>query len=125
MKREPLTKLEYRMGEDGMLYPNLLLSKNPEYDRVPVGIFGRSWKEYMKEKHPIRLSELIALGKINEMITKVDQEAEEKKEALIQKFLEIWPLPQTEDTLKRAGHMEMLTRQAEEIILQEVVYQIR
>ncbi|MGN0305904.1 MAG: TnpV protein [Lachnospiraceae bacterium] len=125
MKREPLTKLEYRMGEDGMLYPNLLLSKNPEYDRVPVGIFGRSWKEYMKEKHPIRLSELIALGKINEMITKVDQEAEEKKEALIQKFLVIWPLPQTEDTLKRAGHMEMLTRQAEEIILQEVVYQIR
>lgn len=52
MKREPLTKLEYRMGEDGMLYPNLLLSKNPEYDRVPVGIFGRSWKEYMKEKPP-------------------------------------------------------------------------
>ena len=81
MKREPLTKLEYRMGEDGMLYPNLLLSKNPEYDRVPVGIFGRSWKEYMKEKHPIRLSELIALGKINEIITKVDQEAEEKTQS--------------------------------------------
>ncbi|MBQ9989811.1 MAG: TnpV protein [Lachnospiraceae bacterium] len=125
MKREPLTKLEYRMGEDGMLYPNLLLSKNLEYDRIPVGIFGRSWKEYMKEKHPMRLSELIALGKINEMITKVDQEAEEKKEALIQKLLEVQPLPQTEDTLKRAGHMEMLTRQAEEIIFQEVVYQLR
>ena len=125
MKREPLTRLEYRMGEDGMLYPNLLLSKNPEYDRIPVGIFGRSWKEYMKEKHPIRLSELIALGKINEMITKVDQEAEEKKEALIQKLLEVQPLPQTEDTLKRVGHMEMLTRQAEEIIFQEVVYQLR
>ena len=95
---------------------------------IRPGTGGTLWEklEGVHEREaPIRLSELIALGKINEIITKVDQEAEEKKEALIQKFLEIWPLSQTEDTLKRAGHMEMLTRQAEEIILQEVVYQIR
>ena len=76
----------------------------------------------MMSRHPQRLSELIALGQVNEMITRVDQEAERKKEALIQQLLEVQPMPETEDTLERAGHMEMITRQAEEIVLQEVVY---
>ena len=68
-------------------------------------------------KYPQRLSELIALGQINELIAKVDEEAEAKKETLIQQLLEAQPMPETEDMLERAGHMEMITRQAEEIIL--------
>lgn len=125
MGREPLAKLEYRKGEDGMLYPNLQISKNRENDQRPAGMFGRRWKDYMKSNHPQRLSELTALGQINEMIDKVDAEAEEKKEALIQQLLEVQPMPETEDTLERAGHMEMITRQAEEIVLQEVAYRFR
>ena len=31
-------------------------------------------------------------------------------------------MPKTEDMLERAGHMEMITRQAEEIILNELVF---
>ncbi|MCI8431834.1 MAG: TnpV protein [Lachnospiraceae bacterium] len=125
MGREPLAKLEYRKGEDGMLYPDLRISENSGYDRSPAGMFGKRWKDYMMSKHPQRLSELIALGQVNEMITRVDQEAERKKEALIQQLLEVQPMPETEDTLERAGHMEMITRQAEEIVLQEVVYLLR
>lgn len=64
-------------------------------------------------------------GMINEMICKVDEEAEQKKEALIQQLLNLQPMPETEDTLARAGHMELITRQAEEIILEEVIYQVR
>ena len=125
MSREPLAKLEYTKGEDGMLYPNLQISVNKEYDLRPTGMFGRRWKDYMKSKYPQRLSELIALGQINELIAKVDEEAEAKKETLIQQLLEVQPMPETEDMLERAGHMEMITRQAGEIILHEVVYQLR
>ena len=125
MSRGSLAKLEYRTGEDGMLYPNLRISENREHDQRPAGMFGKRWKDYMKSEHPQRLSELIALGQINEMIDKVDGEAEAKKEALIQQFLEVQPMPETEDTLARAGHMEMITRQAEEIVLQEVAYRFR
>lgn len=124
MSREPLAKLEYRKGEDGMLYPNLRISENREHDRRPAGI-GTRWKDYMQPKHPQRLSELIALGQINEMMDKVDAEAEEKKEVLIQQLLKVQPMPETEDTLERAGYMEMITRQAEEIVLQEVAYRFR
>lgn len=125
MGREPLAKLEYMKGEDGMFYPNLRISADRECDQRPAGMFGRRWKDYMKSEHPRRLSELIALGQVNEMITRVDREAETKKELLVQQLLEVQPMPETEDMLARAGHMEMITREAEEIILNETVYQPR
>lgn len=123
MSREPLVKLEYQEGKDGLMYPKVQISEDREHDQKATGLFGSRWKDYMKVKHPQRLSELISQGKINEVICQVDEEAETKKEKLIQQLLEVQPMPETEDTLARAGHMEMITRQAEEIILNEVVYQ--
>lgn len=125
MGREPLVKLEYRQGQDGMLYPNLRISEDRETGDGQPWLFGRKWKDYMKEYHPLRLSLLTAEGRINGMICEVDREAEEKKEKMIQSLLQVQPMPETEDVLERAAHMEMITRQAEEIILQEVVYQFR
>lgn len=125
MGREPLVKLEYRKGQDGMLYPDLRISEDREADDRQPRLFGRKWKDYMKEYHPLRLSLLTAEGRINGMVCEVDREAEEKKEKVIQSLLQVQPMPETEDILERAAHMEMITRQAEEIILQEVVYQFR
>ena len=123
MSKEPLVELRYEEGKDGLLYPRIQLSENPDYDRRVAGLFGRQWKDYMRERYPQRLSELIAQGRVNEKICQVDEEAESKKEELIQQLLELHPMPETEDTLARAGHMEMITRQAEEIVLHDVVYQ--
>ena len=107
------------------MYPELQISGNPETDKMPVGRYGKLWKEYMMENHPHRLSELVAQGKINETILKVDEEAEKRKEALIQEFLAVQPMPDTEDTMERAGHMNSLTKQAEEIVLNELVMKVR
>lgn len=125
MKTEPLMNLSYRKGEDGMLYPNLQISENEETDRTPVSRFGSLWKDYMLENHPYRLSELVAQGKINEMILKVDEESENRKERLIQELLTAQPMPDTEDTLERAGHMSMITSTAEEIVISELVQRPR
>lgn len=125
MRTEPLMNFTYRQSEDGMLYPELQISKNEETDRTPVGRFGSLWKNYMLENHPHRLSELVAQGKINEMILKVDEEAESRKERLIQELLTAQPMPDTEDTLERAGHMSMITSTAEEIVMSELVLKPR
>ena len=125
MRTEPLMNLSYRQGEDGMMYPELQISENPQTDKMPVGRFGRYWKEYMMENHPHRLSELVAQGKINETILQVDEEAERRKEELIQQLLKAQPMPDTEDALERAGHMNSLTMQAAEIVLEELVYKPR
>ena len=125
MRTEPLMNLTYRQGEDGMLYPNLQISENEKTDRMPVGRFGNLWKNFMLENHPHRLSELVAQGKINEMILQVDEEAESRKERLIQELLTAQPMPDTEDTMERAAHMGMITDTAEEIVISELVLKPR
>ena len=92
MGREPLVKLEYRKGQDGMLYPDLRISKDREMDGGQPRLFGRKWKDYMKEYHPLRLSLLTAEGRINRMVCEVDREAEEKKEKVIQSLLQVQPM---------------------------------
>ena len=125
MRTEPLMNFTYRQGEDGMMYPEVTVSENPQTDRMPVGRFGSRWKVYMMEKYPHRLSELVAQGRINEMILQVDQEAEQRKEELIQELLAVHPMPETEDTMERAGHMNRITQEAEEIVMDEVVLKAR
>lgn len=125
MRTEPLMNFSYKQGEDGMMYPELQISENPETDKMPVGKYGKLWKAYMMENHPHRLSELVAQGKINEVILKVDEGAERRKEELIQQLLSTQPMPDTEDTMERAGHMNSLTKQAEEIVLNELVMKVR
>lgn len=125
MRTEPLMDFTYRQGEDGMMYPEIRVSENPQTDRMPVGRFGSRWKAYMMEEHPHRLSELVAQGRVNEMILQVDREAEQRKEELIQELLLIRPMPDTEDTMERAGHMNMITKEAEETVMDEVVLKAR
>ncbi len=125
MRKEPLIELTYTEGQDGMLYPDIKISENEKYDQMEAGKFGRMWKEYMMEQHPHRLSELIAEGRINEMIVNLDTEAENRKETLIQQLLKAQPMPKTEDTLERASHLEMIYQTADEIILNEVVFKVR
>ena len=125
MRTEPLMNFTYRQGQDGMLYPEIQVSENPQTDRMPVGRFGERWKKYMLEKHSHRLSELVAQGRINEIVLQVDQEAEQRKETLIREMLATDPMPETEDTMERAGHMGMITREAEEVVMDEVVLRVR
>ncbi|WP_373265978.1 TnpV protein [Hungatella hathewayi] len=125
MSREALMPLEYTEREDGMLYPNLNISKEEQCDQITVGKYGEIWKEFMMECHPERLTELIMRGEINQMITKVDEEAEARKEQLIQKLLENQPVPANGDMMNRAAHMNLLMMTAEEVIIPEVVCQMR
>ncbi|MCI8645048.1 MAG: TnpV protein [Lachnospiraceae bacterium] len=125
MRTEPLMDFTYQTGSDGMQYPQIQISGERKIDRMPVGRFGGMWKKYMMEEHPNRLSELVAQGKVNEIIRQVDEEAEQQKEERIQELLNRYPMPETEDTMTRAGHLGMLTKQAEETVISEVVMHIR
>ena len=125
MRTEPLMDFSYKEGADGMMYPEIRISENPEADSVPAGRFGSRWKNYMELEYPHRLSELTAQGRINETILQVDRESEHRKEELIQELLAAEPVPDTGDAMLRAGYMNMITKQAEEIVMEEVVLKAR
>ncbi|MFI3227872.1 MAG: TnpV protein [Clostridia bacterium] len=123
MIKEPLVKLNYIEGKDGMMYPNLEISSQKPTQEV--GKFGKLWKEWMTEHHEQRVTELIVSGEINQKISQVDEEMELIRENLIQKLLEAQPFPQTEDTLARGAHLNMIYKIAEELIISRELFRIK
>lgn len=113
--------------KDGILYPNLQISNDPQADQ-PLGRYGRMALEYLKEQHPDRYTALKMAGSLMGIMHRVQEEAVEKIETLIQQMLQREPLPTnpetglpTEDILERTRHLNSLKRSAEEIVLAEVV----
>ncbi|MCA1028848.1 TnpV protein [Cytobacillus kochii] len=113
------------MREDGNLYPKIELSSENNHMKLPLGRYGKMGMEYLQEKNPIRFQELQMEGTLMEVFHQVDLAA---KESILDRMMELEkknPMPVTEDILKKAQHKNQLKEQAEEIVLKEVVYQVR
>lgn len=123
---KPNINLKYR-EQDGMMLPDLQISNSSEADQ-PLGRYGRMALEYLRENHPERFTTLKMDGSLMEIMHRVQEEAAERIETLMQQLLQQDPLPvnpdtglPTEDTLERVRHLNSLKRQAEETALLEIV----
>lgn len=116
---KPKIELSYT-EKDGILYPNLQVSNDSRADQ-PLGRYGRMALEYLRENHPDRFTILKMDGSLMEIMHRVQEEATERIETLIQQMLQGGPLPETADTLERTRHYNSLKLQAEEIVLQSLV----
>lgn len=119
---EPLNLTYTEM--DGLLYPNLQISNDPEDDQ-PLGKFGRMAMRYMQEKHRTISTVLKMKGEFMGVLHKVDREATEKLEVIFQQLMEKDPPPETDDIMVRTRHMSGLRNIAEEIVLREIVLKVR
>uniref|UniRef100_UPI0038BCFA85 TnpV protein n=1 Tax=Maledivibacter halophilus TaxID=36842 RepID=UPI0038BCFA85 len=114
-------KLDYRMTEQGFLEPILEVSNH----QVDIGKYGRKAMNYLKEEHPYRFSLLRAEGILMETMYKVNQEAHQMMQLLQEQMLETEPIPNPENFYESYKHREMIRTRAEEMVLQQIVYQPR
>lgn len=117
--KEPMVKLDYT-ERDGLLYPNIQVSDDPA-DNQPLGRFGRMALSYLQTEQPQRFTTLKMDGTLMEKMHEVQRQAVEQIEKMTQRLLAENPMPDTEDTLERTRHRNSLRRQAEEIVLRELV----
>ena len=117
--KEPLVNLDYT-EKDGILYPNLQISNNSEDDQ-PLGRYGRMALEYLQAEHPQRYMTLKMDGSLMALMHKVQDEAAEKIESLIQRMLLKAPMPETEDTLARTRYLNRLRSEAENAIVRDFI----
>ncbi|WP_416232318.1 TnpV protein [Clostridium kluyveri] len=110
---------------DGILYPEIQISKDKEADEKPLGKYGQMALNYLKENHPNRYSLLLATGKLMPTMHKVNQEAYQKLELIIEQILKKNPVQNPETTVESFKYREQVKQTAEEIILLEIVYQVR
>jgi hypothetical protein len=87
----------------------------------PLGRYGRMAMKHLHETNPQRFSLLKMTGKLMDMMYRVDEEAWEMTESIIQKLLSRDPVPQTDDILEKTRHYNTKKSIAEEFVINELV----
>lgn len=115
--------ISYTLGEDGLYYPDLVLSEGTDY---PIGKYGRIRRRYLLEYQEVGYLRLFFNGGLNEHLHNVNEECEKRMEVLIVQMAERWGVTEqlkAENQMEWVGRMNNIRCSAEEIVLKEIVYQ--
>lgn len=110
----------YTLGEDGMLYPNLTIEA---IDSRPIGKWGRMYRAYLEEYHPILYLQLILNGTLYKHLANVEERASEMLDRLVKQMVEqegITEHLKAERPMEWVGRMNNIRHRVEEIIREEI-----
>uniref|UniRef100_UPI0036F2AB51 TnpV protein n=1 Tax=Clostridium faecium TaxID=2762223 RepID=UPI0036F2AB51 len=111
--------------KDGILYPQIQISEEQKLDNTDLGKYGRMAMRYLKENHPNRYSLLLMEGKLTDTMLKVNEEAYNKMDLLMEQMLKEDPITNPMNTMETYKKKEQKKMVAEEIILKEIVLKVR
>ena len=110
----------YTLHGDYYLPDLVLREEEPTY-----GKYGMLRKQFLKEHRSARYQYLLLIGKLNEHLNQIDQEAREQVEMLMKQMAEkkgVTEELKVQDQMKWVRLMNNIKVSAEEIILKNTVY---
>lgn len=102
--------------------PDLKLPKETR----PIGKWGRMYREYLKEYHPIRFNLLALSGNFYTYFADLNEQAQSRLDRIIEQMKAsegIMEELKAADPLAWVGAMNNIRNRAEEIILRELIYE--
>ena len=110
--------IEYKRNGDYMI-PNIELSQ----PQPPLGKYGRMRKVFLKDQRPILYNHLLLSGKLYPHLTETEAAAKDRLERQMTALLEKDPAPdKAAQQMAWVQHMNACRAQAEEAILNELIY---
>ena len=101
--------------------PNLTLTL-PQQEKA-LGKYGRLRRTYLMEHRPVLYNSMLLSGTLHPHLLEVEQTAESRMQQTIQELLKQNPAPHTEQhQMGWVRHMNSLKAQAEEPVLNELIY---
>lgn len=94
-------------------------------EQKPVGIWGRRYRRWLKEHHRVTYNEMLVSGILSDHVAKVDRQAEEMLDRLIQQMAEqegITEQLKADDQMAWVGAMNNIKARAEEVVGRELIY---
>ena len=113
--------LNYTRNGD-YLIPNLTLS---ETEMMPLGKYGRMRKQYLQEHRPVLWNTMILSEKLYPHLREIDETANRRLEQMMPELMKqngVTESLKERDPMKWVGLMNNLKAQAEETILNELIY---
>lgn len=108
--------------KDGILYPNLAL---PEQTNYPIGKYGRMRLEFLKNHRKGTYTTLLTQCKLNEHLYEIEQAAKQQLDLAISQIAVergITEELKAINPMRWVQEMNNVKKCAEEIVLQEIVY---
>ena len=102
--------------------PDLTLGDQPDN---PLGRYGQMRQKFLEEHHPGTYNRLVLSGKLWIHLVEIDTTCEKRIEAIISAMAKQDRVTETlkaEDQMAWVGRMNSIRNQAEEVILNELVY---
>ena len=109
-----------RMGD--YLLPNITL---PEQEERPIGVWGQRRLQYLKQHRRISYTNLLVIGKLNEHLADITEQAEDMFARLIKQMAEregVTEKLKVENQMEWVGKMNNIRNRATEIVNAELVY---
>ncbi|WP_412178668.1 TnpV protein [Sedimentibacter sp.] len=100
------------------------MEENQE-EQEPLGKYGMMAMSYLRETNQQRYTEMFINGELMQIMRKVNEEANELLDNIMEQKLKIDPVPDPMNAYESYKHRDMIKREAEEIVLKEIVYRIR
>ena len=112
--------------QDGQfLFPDLTIGESSQNSRT-VGKYGLLRKTYLKNHRPVQYQELLFNGKLTDHLADIDEAATERFIRLTDQLAKAQGITEAlkaENMLLWIQRMNAVRDQADEIVLQELVYQ--
>ena len=108
---------------NGLYYPDLVLLEQTDY---PIGKYGNLRLDFMKKHRRGTYTTLLTEGRLNEYLHEIDLQAHEIFDTIVPRLAKdrgIDEALKANNPLQWTAKMNNIKVSAEEIILQEVVYQ--
>lgn len=110
--------LSYTQTGDYLL-PNLTLHQ----PKTPLGKYGRMRLNFLKQQHPVLYHTMLLNGSLYPTLNKLEQTAAAMKDQMMAELLAKNPAPDKEkNQMAWVQHMNSLKAQAEELVLNELIY---
>ena len=114
-----MNEIDYRTV-NGVQIPNLNL---PETE--PIGRYGRLRQKYLREHRPVLWNQLVLAGALYEHLHEIETAAQSRIDLMLPKFAEAAGATEAlkaADPMKWTGLMNNCKEQAEEVVLNELIY---
>lgn len=111
----------YTLGADGIYYPDVVSTDEEPY----YGKYGMLRRTYLKEHRPAIYSLYMLEDRLRAHLNKVDDEAQERMEALVQQMMDkkgITEELKARDQMAWVGAVNNIRNVAEEVVLTELIY---
>ena len=108
--------------KDGIFYPDLAL---PEQTNYPIGKYGRMRLEHLKKHRRGTYTTLLTSCTLNQHLYEIEQEAKKQIELILSRLVKergITEELKAIDPLRWAQEMNNAKHDAEEIVLNEIIY---